>query len=195
MAKFTKIPETTFQQLQINAGLILKDFTPASGTFEKEDQLGATTGGITFTAKPTYSDFGSDVDNCPENTMEMKRIDDVEVKATGTFITVNTALAKSLMAAADVGLEDTTKVTPRRDLAEADFEDIWIVGDYSDKMESQYTAKTIGFETLAEGGHGVGDTISIDHEDIGGIYEETAWSVTLGAGKLMKHTAKRTVIA
>lgn len=61
--------------------------------------------------------------------------------------------------------------------------------------ESQQTVKTISFETFSEGNHGIGDAISIDHPDIGGIYEETAWSITLGAGELMKHTAKRTVIA
>lgn len=61
--------------------------------------------------------------------------------------------------------------------------------------ESQQTVKTISFETFSEGNHGIGDAVSIDHPDIGGIYEETAWSITLGAGELMKHTAKRTVIA
>ena len=61
--------------------------------------------------------------------------------------------------------------------------------------ESRYAVKTISFETFSEGGHGIGDTISIDHPEIGGIYEETAWSITMGAGNLMKHTAQRTVIA
>lgn len=133
MAKFTKIPEDTFKQLQINAGIILSDFTPATGVFDKSDQIGATTGGISFAAAPTFSDFGDDVDNCPKNTKELKRQDDVEVKVTGTFVTVTTASAKSLMAAADIDGTDTTKVTPRRDLSDADFSDIWIVGDYSDK--------------------------------------------------------------
>ena len=77
MAKFTKIPADTFKQLQINAGVVLSEFMPATGTFEPENQIGATTGGVTFSATPTYSDYGSDVDNCPKNTMEMKRIDDV----------------------------------------------------------------------------------------------------------------------
>lgn len=61
--------------------------------------------------------------------------------------------------------------------------------------QSRYAVKTISFETFSEGGHGVGDMISIDHPEIGGIYEETAWSITLGAGNLMKHTAQRMVIA
>ena len=133
MAKFTKIPADTFKQLQINAGVILSDFTPATGAFEPENQLGATTGGITFAATPTYSDYGEDVDNCPKNTLELKRLDDVDVKCSGTFVTVTTTSAKSLMAAADIDGTDTTKVVPRRDLSSADFSDIWIVGDYSDK--------------------------------------------------------------
>ena len=133
MAKFTKIPADTFKQLQINAGMILSEFTPATGAFDEESQIGATTGGITFTATPTFSDYGEDVDNCPKNTMELKRLDDVEVKCSGTFVTATTTSAKSLMAAADIDGTDTTKVVPRRDLSAADFKDIWIVGDYSDK--------------------------------------------------------------
>lgn len=133
MAKFTKIPADTFKQLQINAGVVLSEFTPATETFEPENQIGATTGGVTFSATPTYSDYGSDVDNCPKNTMEMKRMDDVEVKLAGTYVTATTTSAKSLMAAADIDGTDTTKVVPRRDLSAADFADIWLVGDYSDK--------------------------------------------------------------
>lgn len=131
--KFTKIPADTFKQLQINAGVILSEFTPATGAFDAENQIGATTGGITFSSTPTFSDYGEDVDNCPKNTKELKRLDDVEVKVSGTFVTVTTSSAKGLMAAADIDGTDTTKVTPRRDLADSDFSDIWIVGDYSDK--------------------------------------------------------------
>lgn len=114
MAKFTKIPADTFKQLQINAGVILSDFKPATGAFEPENQLGATTGGITLTAMPTYTDFGEDVDNCPKNTMELKRQDDVDVKCSGTFVTVTTTSAKSLMAAADID----ARTQPRSSRAE-----------------------------------------------------------------------------
>ena len=63
----------------------------------------------------------------------LKKLDSWEVTASGTFVTVDTATAKSLIGAADVGSPDTTKVTPRNDVLDADFSDIWIVGDYSDK--------------------------------------------------------------
>ena len=131
--KYTKIPENTFQNIQLNAGVLLSSFTPSSATVSNEAIIGATTGGINFTATPTYADFGEDIDNCPKNMKELKKLDSWEAKCSGTFVTVDTAVAKSLIGAADIGTSDTTKVTPRNDLAQADFSDIWIVGDYSDK--------------------------------------------------------------
>lgn len=131
--KYTKIPENTFQNLQLNAGVLLSSFTPSSATVSEEAIIGATTGGINFTATPTYIDFGEDIDNCPKNMKELKKLDSWEAKCSGTFVTIDTAVAKSLIGAADIGTSDTTKVTPRNDLAQSDFDDIWIVGDYSDK--------------------------------------------------------------
>lgn len=131
--KFTRIPETAFQSLQLNAGILLRDFTPGTGTVEETDIMGATSGGVNFTATPTYSDFGEDIDNCPVNVLELKRLDSWEVTMSGTFITVDTALAKTLIGAADIDKSDSTKVTPRNNVLETDFTDIWWVGDYSDK--------------------------------------------------------------
>ena len=131
--KFTRIPETAFQTLQLNAGILLSDFTPSTGTVDEADILGATSGGVNFTATPTYSDFGEDIDNCPVNVLELKKLDSWAVTMSGTFITVDTGLAKTLIGAADIGTPDSTKITPRNDLLETDFSDIWWVGDYSDK--------------------------------------------------------------
>lgn len=131
--KFTKIPSDAFQKLQINAGILTTDFTPATGTIGEAGQIGATTGGVNFTATPTYSDMGADIDNCPLNMKELKTLDSWEAKMAGTFVNADTAIAKRLCGAADIGTTDTTKVTPRNDLKDADFDDIWLVGDYSDK--------------------------------------------------------------
>lgn len=131
--KFTQIPESTFQELQLNAGIILANFTPATGTFDRDDILGATSGGVNFTDVPEYQDFGEDIDNCPKNTKELKRINGREIKMSGTYLTVNTQRAKSLIAAADIDKTDSTKIVPRDTLEETDFTDLWWVGDYSDK--------------------------------------------------------------
>ena len=131
--KFRKIPEDTFKNIVLNAGVLLSSFTPATPTVDDANILGATTGGINFTATPSFTDFGEDIDNCPKNMKELKKLDSWEVKLTGTFITSNTSLIALLMGAGDVGTSDTTKVTPRFDVASADFKDLWFVCDYSDK--------------------------------------------------------------
>ena len=128
--KFTRIPETTFQKLQLNAGILCSAFDPATGEVDEAALLGATSGGVSFTATPTYSDFGEDIDNAPANVKELKRLDNWEVTMSGSFITVDLNTAKLLIGAADV---DNTKVVPRADLKQEDFTDIWWVGDYSDQ--------------------------------------------------------------
>lgn len=128
--KFTKIPETAFQEIQLNAGVLLSSFTPASAEVADENIVGATTGGISFTATPSFLDFGEDIDNCPKNMKELKKLDTWDIKMSGTFVTVSPASVASLVGAADV---KTEKITPRNDLKDTDFKDLWWVGDYSDK--------------------------------------------------------------
>lgn len=129
--KFTQIPTNTFEQIQLNAGILCTGFTPASGTVE--GLIGATTGGINFTDTPEYTDFGEDIDNCPKNTKELKKVDSREVKMSGTFVTVSAANAKRLAATADIDSSDATHIVPRDNLEDTDFETLWWVGDYSDK--------------------------------------------------------------
>ena len=128
--KYTKIPETTFQNLQLNAGVLLSAFNPESATVANESIIGATTGGVNFTATPTFSDYGEDIDNCPKNMKELKKLDSWEISMSGTYVTVDANAVKSLVGAADVS---GNKITPRNDVLLSDFTDVWWVGDYSDK--------------------------------------------------------------
>ncbi len=64
--------------------------------------------------------------------MELKQRVSWEAKASGTFVTMDTMAAKSMLGSADIDTADATKVTPRGDLKTTDFSDIWLVGDYSD---------------------------------------------------------------
>ena len=128
--KYTKIPETTFQNLQLNAGVLLSAFNPESATVADESIIGATTGGVNFTATPTFSDYGEDIDNCQKNMKELKKLDSWEISMSGTYVTVDANAVKSLVGAADVS---GNKITPRNDVLLTDFTDIWWVGDYSDK--------------------------------------------------------------
>ena len=134
--KFTQIPADTFSKLQLNAGILVSGetgFVPSTGVVTTANIIGATSGGIQVSCTPSFTDFGENVDNCPKNMMELKKLDAWECKISGTFITVSTTLAKLMLGAADIDGTDTTKVTPRSDLTTSDFSDIWFVGDYSDK--------------------------------------------------------------
>lgn len=140
--KFTQIPQNTFKNLQMGAGVLLKDFSPEQGTLTADGIVGATSGGVNFTAVPTYSDLGEDIDNCPKNMKEMKRLDSWEVKMSGTFVTVTPATAGMLTGPADV---EGTKATPRNSLKGSDFNDLWWVGDYSEVNEDGTKAGKAGF--------------------------------------------------
>ena len=128
--KFTKIPETTFKNLQLNAGVLLSSFNTETAAVTSESIIGATTGGVNFTATPTFSDYGEDIDNCPKNMMELKKLDSWEISMSGTYVTVDVNAVKALVGAADVS---GNKITPRNDVLLSDFTDVWWVGDYSDK--------------------------------------------------------------
>lgn len=129
--KFKKIPENTFQQIQLNAGILVPSFNPATGVVGTI--LGATSGGVNFSGVPTYKDYGEDIDNCPKNTKELKKLESWEVKLSGTFVQTSAALAKRMLGAADIDSTNTGKIIPRNDLLSSDFSDLWWIGDYSDK--------------------------------------------------------------
>ena len=128
--KFTRVPEDTFEKLQLNAGILVDTFTPATGTIG--NILGATTGGINFASNPEFTDFGEDVDNVPNNMKELKHLVGFDPQMSGTFLTCTPSLAKSLVGAADIATGDSTKVVPRATLLSTDFDDVWWIGDYSD---------------------------------------------------------------
>lgn len=145
MAKFTQIPTNTFEKLQLNAGILTTGFDPATGKLTASNIIGATSGGVSFEATPSFSDFGEDIDNCPKNTKELKRLDSWEAKMSGSFVTMDTTAAVSVIGTAAVASNDQTKVVPRNSVDANDFKDIWWVGDYSDINEDSSSTGKAGF--------------------------------------------------
>ena len=132
MGVFTKIPEDTFNALQIDAGVLLSSFDPTDPDEpDDEDIICATTGGIQVSCIPTYSDFGEDVDNCPNNMKELKHLDGWECKFAFTSLGTSLELLRLALGAADA-TSASNKVVPRKDLAQTDFATIWWVGDRAD---------------------------------------------------------------
>lgn len=128
--KYTQIPTNTFEQIQLNAGILVDTFNPATGVIG--NLLGATTGGVNFTDTIEYTDFGEDIDNCPKNTKELKKLNSHEVKMSGTFVTISATTARLLAGAADIDNNNASHIIPRNDLLSTDFKEVWWIGDYSD---------------------------------------------------------------
>lgn len=130
MGLFTKIPQNTFEGLQLDAGVLLTTFDPSAPTAPPDEAIiCATTGGINASCVPSYSDMGADVDNCPNNMLELAKLDGWTCKMSFTSIGTSPESIRLALGAADV---EGGKITPRRDLKVADFKDIWWVGDRAD---------------------------------------------------------------
>lgn len=129
--KYTKIPADTFEKLQMNAGVLLKNFDPNNQETIEGTILGPTTGGVLFSATADYTDFGEDIDNCPNNTKQLKKKGYTTATCNGSFVAIDADLAKRLAGGADIDPDDPSHVIPRGHLKDDDFQDVWLVGDYS----------------------------------------------------------------
>ena len=129
MGAFTKIPSDTFQGLQVDAGVLLTSFNPASPAVVDSAIITATTGGITVSAVASYEDLGEDVDNCPNNMMELKKLIGWDCKISCTALDNSVDTLKLALGAAD---KAGKRVVPRRQVQQGDFSTIWWVGDRAD---------------------------------------------------------------
>lgn len=130
MGKFTKVSENTFKEIQMEAGLILNNFDPTGATdVEDADIVCATTGGIEIACKPTFTDYGEDIDNVPNNMLEFKEVDGWDCTIGFTALNASASVIKLALGAADT---EDGKITPRFDMTKADAKDIWWVGERAD---------------------------------------------------------------
>ena len=130
MGKFVKVSENAFKEIQMEAGLILNKFDPTGATdVEDADIVCATTGGISITCKPTYTDYGDDIDNVPANMLEFKEVDGWDCSIGFTALNASASVIKLALGAADT---DGGKITPRFDMSADDAADVWWVGERAD---------------------------------------------------------------
>lgn len=134
MSKYAQVAPNAFKKLAMNAGVFATGFVPATGVVS--GILAATSGGIKVDAVPEYVDFGEDIDNVRKNTKELKRIKSWAVTASMSLASIDTTSGKSILAAADIDPSDATHIVPRHALKDGDFNDMWVIGDYSDVTDA-----------------------------------------------------------
>lgn len=131
--KFTVIPQNTFEEMQLDAGVLLTTFDPDNVSAPDDSAIiCATTGGIKVSCTAEYSDLGEDVDNCPNNMKELKSLDSWECTMEFTSLGTSPESIKLALGAADISSSNTSMIVPRKDLEQSDFSDIWWVGDRAD---------------------------------------------------------------
>ena len=136
--QFTRFPGDLTDTIQMNAGILVDDFTPATG--EVGSLLGATGSGVTFQPNPAYEDLGADIDNVPPNAMQLKRVKHYDPALSGSFRTMTAALAAKLSGAGDFAEGSAVRYIPSHQLKSSDFQDVWIIGDYSAHNAGAQTA-------------------------------------------------------
>ena len=129
--KFSKVAQSTFDELRVEAGVLLRSFEPSAPELVDEDIICATTGGINPTCVPTYSDWAEDVDNAKNGMLEFKHLDGWECALGFTALNTTAEIIRMALGAADVDAE-SGKIIPRNSLKNTDFADVWWVGDRSD---------------------------------------------------------------
>lgn len=68
--------------------------------------------------------------------------------------------------------------------------------DYAQRLcnDSMLSSEIVTVITANMPGHGVYDTVAVNHPKIQGIFQETAWSMTLDVGQTMTHTLRRSIL-
>ena len=130
----TGLTDRTIVNLQLNAGVLLTKY--AKGTdIEEDDIIGATRGGGSFTAVPTVHQAA--VDGAPAYTKGLERVDDWVVTLNATMVEVNDdAISRALgvgVVKTETGSGTTkdTTFTVKRTVNDADYKDLYWVGDLS----------------------------------------------------------------
>lgn len=131
MGRFSKVSQDAFNEFQVDAGVLLKTFDVDSPELAEENIICATTGGINPVCTASYSDWGEDIDNCPNGTMELMDLEGWKCTLGFTALNTTPEVIRMALGAADIDAA-SGKITPRRDLKDTDFADIWWVGDRTD---------------------------------------------------------------
>lgn len=161
MSFFTRIKSDAFDALQVEAGILLTTFDPYNPWRlpTNDEILGTTTGGVNPQYNITTQDYGADVDNFPNDVMEMKRKTGQTASLGFTSITFNALNTQWALGAADTTTlaNGVKKIVPRKDILLTDFKNIWWVGDKADggayaiKLKNALSTGGLNIQTTKSG--------------------------------------------
>lgn len=130
----TGLTDRTIVNLQLNAGVLLTAYTKGTD-IDEDDIIGATRGGGSFTAVPTVHQAA--VDGAPTYTKGLERVDDWVITLNATMVELNDdAVSRALgvgvtKTETGTGTTKDTTFTVKRTVNDADYKDLYWVGDLS----------------------------------------------------------------
>lgn len=130
----TGLTDRTIVNLQLNAGVLLTKYTKGTD-IEEDDIIGATRGGGSFTAVPTVHQAA--VDGAPTYTKGLERVDDWVITLNATMVELNDDAVSRALGVGVVktetgsGTTKDTTFTVKRTVNDADYKDLYWVGDLS----------------------------------------------------------------
>lgn len=137
MTEFTLYMPEFWKYLQLNAAIVVKGFNPETRSITAI--LGITSGGVTFNPNPEIADMAEGLDNVPKGTKQLQRLKQYKPKLSGTFKTIKPELAARLCPGVNAG----GAITPASELTDSMFEDVTLIGDYSDINNSNVTTGAV----------------------------------------------------
>jgi len=160
----------TKANLQLGAGVLTTAYTEG-GSISPTDIIGATRGGGSFTAVPT--ERGIDIDGIPQNVKGMKAIDDWVATLNCTLVEFkedNILLALGGGSTATT-TGDVTTFKCTSEIADADYKDIYWIGDTGDGKQIVIKLKNAlnssGFNmTISNKGEGTYSLTLVGHYDV-----------------------------
>lgn len=170
-----KIRESTFNEMQKEAGLVLTyfDFDNPYDEPETQNILATTDGGLHLKHETPMIDLGDGVDNCPTGLKELMEKDQDNISLEFTSITFNPENIVMSVGAADAALKSTgaTHIYPRKTLKSRDFKDIICLfpmtggGMCGAKLSNALTSNGLDI-TTAKGEHGKNSVTLVPHASI-----------------------------
>lgn len=128
---FKRITQEQLDEMQFNAGILLRSFDADNPIPQDEDIICATTGGFALSVSANYIDLGEGIYMMPPGVAEMMKLDGWTVEVSFTAIGYSAQTLKMMLSAAEVS-EESNRIEPRAELQESDFMDLWWVGDRVD---------------------------------------------------------------
>lgn len=134
MSKFEKTPTDAFKSMTFGAGILVSDFDPETGTVALENILYVTKNGHALNVTRELIDIGEPIDNVPEGTKQLQKAKPFQITGNTTVVTFKPEAIMNAIASAD---KETfavtgTKLKLRNNILESDFQDFWIITNYSE---------------------------------------------------------------